>query len=177
MSIVGFKCNNHPQQVRARGADDAVDERVTPAELFEAFNERYGFTLDAAANASNAKTSRFYDLDANGLRQPWAPERVWCNPPYSNLAAWLYKATREFEAGCPIIVMLLPANRTEQKWWQQFVEPFRDRPGGFLRTEFIARRRNFGVPGNEGAVYPSGVPFGLVAVIFGNDRIAIETKK
>lgn len=164
MSIVGFKSVNHPQQVKVRGADDGVDERITPNELYAGYHERYQFTLDVAASASNKKTDLFYDLAANGLRQPWAPQRVWCNAPYSNCAAWLYKAHREFEAGCPVIVLLLPANRTEQKWWQQFVEPFRDR-AGFMRTEFIARRRNFGVPGNEGAIYPSGVPFGLVAVI------------
>ncbi len=164
MSIVGFKSVNHPQQVKVRGADDGVDERITPADLYDAYNDRYRFTLDVAANDRNKKTERFYDLASNGLQQPWAPERVWCNPPYSNPAAWLYKAHQEFEAGCEAIVMLLPANRTEQKWWQRFVEPFRDK-GSFMRTEFIARRRNFGVPGNEGAIYPSGVPFGLVALI------------
>lgn len=165
MALVGFKGRNHWEQVSVRGADDKVDERITPQDLYEAYNSQFQFTLDAAANESNRKTERFYDLATDGLRQPWAPERVWCNPPYSNIAAWLYKAHREFEGGCTPIVMLLPANRTEQKWWQQFVEPFRDR-GGFIRTEFVARRRNFGVPGNEGANWKKGVPFGLVAVIF-----------
>lgn len=165
MALVGFKSQNHWEQVKVRGADDAVDERITPQDLYEAYHERFAFTVDVAANVTNRKTNRFYDLASNGLRQPWAPERVWCNPPYSNCAAWLYKAHREFDAGCPLIVLLLPANRTEQKWWQQFVEPYRDR-GGFMKTEFIARRRNFGVPGNEGANWKKGVPFGLVAVVF-----------
>lgn len=168
--LVGFKSKNNWEQVKVRGAIDAVDERITPDDLYASYQARYPFTLDVAANGRNKKTERFYDLATNGLRQPWAPEIVWCNPPYSNLAAWLYKAHQEFEAGCKVIVMLLPANRTEQGWWQRFVEPFRDRPSGFLRTEFIPRRRNFGVPGNEGAVWKKGVPFGLVAVIF--ERLA-----
>ncbi len=165
MSIVGFKSRNNPEQVRVRGPIDTVDERITPDDLYASFNARFHFTLDVAANKKNTKTAFFFDLAANGLQQTWAPERVWCNPPYSNCAAWLYKAHREFQDGCPIICMLLPANRTEQKWWHQFVEPYRDR-GTFLRTEFIPRRRNFGVPGNEGANWKKGVPFGLVAVIF-----------
>lgn len=170
MALVGFKSKNHWEQVSVRGADDAVDERITPNDLYESFDARFRFSLDVAANESNKKTHRFYDLATNGLQQPWAPERVWCNCPYSNCAAWIYKAHKEFEGGCEAIVMLLPANRTEQKWWQQFVEPFRDK-GGFLRTEFIARRRNFGVPGNEGASWKKGVPFGLVAVIFENTKL------
>jgi phage N-6-adenine-methyltransferase len=165
MSIVGFRSRNNPEQVKVRGAIDVVDERITPDDLYESFNARFQFTIDVAANANNAKTAAFFDLVRSGLLWSWAPSRVWCNPPYSNCAAWLHKAHKEFEAGCPVICMLLPANRTEQKWWQQFVEPYRDR-GGFLTTEFIPRRRNFGVPGNEGANWKKGVPFGLVAVIF-----------
>lgn len=165
MALVGLNPRNHPQQVKARGPDRSVDERFTPNDLYAAFDERYHFTLDVAATATNCKTQRFYDLAADGLHQPWAPERVWCNPPYSNIPAWMFKAHQEFNAGCAVIVMLLPANRPEQKWWQQFVEPHRDR-GSFMRTQFIARRRNFAAPGNEGAVYNSSPPFGLVAVIF-----------
>lgn len=164
--LAGFKTNNHPQQVKTRGAVDEVDQRITPDWLFRDYHARFNFTIDVAANAANRKLDRHYDLAANGLRQPWAPERVWCNPPYSNVPAWIFKAHQEFERGCPVIVMLLPSNRTEQKWWQQFVEPHRDRAAGFMRTEFLSKRINFGAPGNESATYNSSPPFGLVAVIF-----------
>jgi phage N-6-adenine-methyltransferase len=166
MSLVGFKITNHPQQVAKRGAKDTVDERITPAWLFDAYNERFGFTLDAAANAANAKTQAYFDLVSDGLSQPWAPHRVWCNPPYSNLAAWVAKAHAELDAGCPVIVMLLPANRTEQVWWQEHIEPFRDKPGHVVRTEFLRRRFNFGLPGNPEGKFNSSPPFGCVAVIF-----------
>lgn len=66
---------------------------------------------------------------------------MWCNPPYSNCGEWVEKAWAEQEA--ELVVMLLPANRTEQKWWQEMVEPFRDRPDSPLRTEFIAGRIRF----------------------------------
>lgn len=166
MALAGFKITNHPQQVAKRGADDKVDERITPDWLFQKYHERYRFTLDAAANASNAKVLAFHNIETNGLERPWAPARVWCNPPYSNLAGWLEKAHAEFAAGCPVIVMLLPANRTEQRWWQDWVEPFRDKPDGFMRVEFIARRFNFGLPDNPEGKFHSTPPFGCCAVIF-----------
>lgn len=164
MSLVGFKIENHPQQVGKRGAKDTVDERITPDWLFSLLNSRFGFTLDAAANRRNAKCAHFYDLETDGLAQPWAPHSVWCNPPYSNLAPWLEKAWAEHRAGAGV-VMLLPANRTEQRWWQTHVEPYRDGRGP-LQTEFIARRFNFGVPGNEGAQFNSSPPFGCVLAIW-----------
>jgi phage N-6-adenine-methyltransferase len=166
VSLVGFKIENHPQQVAKRGAKDTVDERITPDWLFDQYNERFGFTLDVAANASNAKVDAFYDLESDGLSKPWAPHRVWCNPPYSNLRSWIDKAHAEFLAGCPAIVMLMPANRTEQAWWQDRVEPYRDQPGSRIRTEFLRRRFNFGVPGNEGGKFHSSPPFGCVVLIF-----------
>lgn len=169
MSLVGFRASNHIQQVNRRGANDTIDERITPQDLYERFNARFRFTLDAAANARNAKCPTFFSLADNALTRRWAPHRVWCNPPYSDIPRFVAKAHCEYQIGCDVIVMLLPANRTEQAWWQRSIEPFRDRPGSYLRTEFIARRLNFGVPGNEGAKYNSSAPFGCVAVIWSNE--------
>lgn len=165
MSLVGFKGTNHPQQVAKRGAKDTVDERITPQWLFDELNAKWRFTIDAAANASNTKCDSYFDLRCDGLRQPWTAERVWCNPPYSNIHAWVAKAFYEIlDGGCEAVVMLLPANRTEQRWWQEYIEPQRDVPGAGIRTRFLPRRINFGVPGNEGAKFNSSAPFGLVVV-------------
>jgi phage N-6-adenine-methyltransferase len=163
--LVGFKIRNHPQQVAVRGASDTVDERITPHKIFREFHHRFSFTLDVAANERNRKTDAYFSIEDNGLEQPWAPHSVWCNPPYSNIGPWVEKAHREFAAGCRAIVLLLPANRMEQPWWQRYVEPHRDR-GGPMRTEFLAGRFNFGVPGNEDGKFKTSAPFGCVAVIF-----------
>ena len=165
MTLVGFRAKNHPQQVVKVGARDSVDERITLPDDFGPLHARFGFTIDVAANAQNRKVDRYFDLASDGLVQSWRGERVWCNPPYSNLAGWVDKAWQEFRAGCDLIVMLLPANRTEQPWWQDLVEPHRDQ-GGVLTTEFIRRRLNFGKPGNEGAKYNSSAPFGSVLLIW-----------
>lgn len=161
MTLIGFNPTNHPQQVGKRGASDTVDERITPQWLFDEYNAFYQFTLDVAANAANAKCAKFYDLGSDGLAASWRGERVWCNPPYSNIKAWVEKAWRECKSGDCFVAMLLPANRTEQKWWQELVEPHRDLPNGHVQVRFLPRRINFGVPGNEGAKFNSSPPFGL----------------
>lgn len=169
MSLVGFRAKNHPQQVAQHGADDATDERITPDEIYVPLHERHHFTLDAAASASNTKCDKFYDLMSNGLSQTWAGEVVWCNPPYSNLLAWVSKAYGEVINGeCPKAVLLLPANRCEQGWWQSFIEPWRDRGLSVrVKTSFLPGRPRFGWP--EGRVTPKKgdrPPFGLVVVTF-----------
>lgn len=165
VSMLGFKITNHPQQVAKRGASDRVDERITPDWLFDSLHTEFIFTLDAAANVRNAKASAFFDLESDGLAQAWGRHSVWCNPPFSNLAGWVSKAWAEHRAGCPSIVMLLPANRTEQVWWQDLVEPFRDGRGS-IETRFLRRRFNFGQPGNLEGKYHSSPPFGCVLVIW-----------
>lgn len=127
VSLVGFHARNHRQQVRRRGADPQVDDRATTLDVFEPLNERFRFTVDVAAHAGNAKLPRFFSIEDDGLAQSWAGERVWCNPPYSLIEPWVAKAHAATDA--ELIVMLLPANRTEQGWWQRHVEPFRDRGG------------------------------------------------
>ena len=168
MSLVGFKAQNHGQQVAKRGALDVVDDRGTDPEFFAKMSERFGpFDLDAAASPANAKCERFYTLEDNALEQPWSG-RVWCNPPYSDLRAWTKKARLEYVFGqADLIVMLLPANRTEQLWWQENVEPFRDRADSDMRVEFLPGRMRFERPG--AVIGPKGdrPPFGCCLVIWG----------
>jgi phage N-6-adenine-methyltransferase len=173
MSVLGYKARNHPQQTAARGAMDEVDDRGTDPVFVAELAARFGgdFTLDVAAAAHNAKCERFYTRAENGLDKPW-PGRVWCNPPYShpNLALWMRKAWAEWESGRPsLIVMLLPANRVEQAWWQDLVEPFRDRPGSPLRCEFLPGRMRFVLPGKEHIGPNERPPFGCCLLIW--DRV------
>ena len=161
MSLVRFQAKNHRQQVAARaGADDSVDDRATTIEDFERFDEALGpFTLDVAAAAHNTKCDRYFTYAENGLKQSWAGERVWCNPPYSRIGHWVDKAWREHETANGI-AMLLPANRTEQGWWQQMVEPTRDRPGSPLRVLFLPGRMRFIKAGAERVGPNERPPFG-----------------
>lgn len=167
MSLVGYKAKNHRQQVGKRGANPEVDDRATTPEMFAELAERFGgFTIDVAASAANTKCERFYSIYDNGLARSWAGERVWCNPPYSDIRPWVEKAW--IEAGhAELIVMLLPANRTEQAWWQELVEPFRDRRG--LQVEFLAGRPRFIRAGATEVGPNERPPFGCCLLVWGAD--------
>lgn len=167
MSLVGFKAENHPQQSAARGARTSVDDRATTPEVFGPLDERFGFTLDVAASAHNTKCDRFIDRDEDGLALSWDGERVWCNPPYSDIRPWIEKA---WVSDCPVIVMLLPANRTEQGWWQDLVEPYRDSPGSILRVEFVRGRLRFIAPGSDRVGPNERPPFGCCLLIWERHR-------
>lgn len=163
MSLVGFKSSNHPQQTGVRGARDDVDDRGTRWEEFTPISNRFGwFNLDVAAAPHNAKCDRYYTIEDNGLEQPWYG-RVWCNPPYSDLGSWVQKAWDEWPH-CETIVMLVPANRTEQKWWQEHVEM--PRRNGTLKVEFLPGRMRFDRP--NATIGPKGdrPPFGCALLIW-----------
>ena len=171
MSLVAFRARNHPQQPTR----DDVDDRRTPRAFFDPLHERYRFTVDAAASVENALLPYFWTRDSNALVQQWRGHRVWCNPPYSNLAAWVQKAWVEMQmGGCHHVSMLLPANRCEQRWWQDAIEPLRDREltraenaGRIIRvtTKFLPGRMRFGHPESwERPEKGDRPPFGCVLV-------------
>jgi phage N-6-adenine-methyltransferase len=164
MSLVGFKARNHPQQK----VKPAIDDRQTAPEHFDPLHARFGFTIDVAASTANAKLPRFYTATDDGLSQSWANERVWCNPPYSNIEPWIAKASLEtgFGGDCELVVMLVPANRCEQGWWQRHVEPYRDRPGGNLRVEFLSGRMRFIAHDADGIRPNERPPFGCCLLIW-----------
>ena len=158
--LVGFKAQNHPQQK----TNPMVDDRALPSDEFFVLNDRFRFTVDAAASEANAKCPKYWTATENGLLQEWAGQRVYCNPPYSNVRPWIEKAWQERLA--EISVLLLPANRTEQPWWQDLIEPFRDRTGSVLATEFIKGRTRFLKPGAEEIKPNERPPFGCVLCIW-----------
>ena len=169
VSLVGYRAQNHPQQVLAVGPRADVDERATPPELFAAFDQRFAFTVDAAALAYNAKLPRYWTPDDDGLAQDWTGERVWCNPPFSNLEPWVRKASA---SGADLVVMLAPANRTQLGWWQEVIEPRRDRGEG-LSVEFLRGRIRFGF-GNVAPLPNTRPPFGCCLLIWETPRTAVD---
>jgi phage N-6-adenine-methyltransferase len=171
---------------RKTDTQEDKDVRETPQDLLIELDAEFSFTLDAASTHQNAVCDLHYTelglfngetmLSAlDGLTGPWDGENVWCNPPYSEIEAWVAKAWQEWDRpvedgrpGC--IVMLLPANRTEQPWWAAMVEPRRDGRGP-LRTRFIEGRRHFTVNGGQPIINKktgkkSSPDFGLVLLVW-----------
>lgn len=176
MTLAGFKATNHPQQTAKRGAKDQVDDRGTDPAFIATLEAQWGpFTLDVAAAEHNAKAPDYYTREQDGLSLPWTG-RVWCNPPYSDCRSWVEKAWAEWrklpsEPRPVLIAMLLPANRVEQKWWQELVEPRRDRPDSALAVTFLPGRMRFirpdWTPGPKG----DRPPFGCALLTWGTPRI------
>ena len=149
------------------------DERYTTQETFDWCLAKTGvrsFDLDPAACAESFWAARWYSADQNGLIQPWFGH-IFLNPPYSDIEPWLDRAWRAVTLWTPhdcalSVSVLIPATKTEQKWWQKLVEPFRDLPAnGILRTYFQPTRAAFAYPGS-GGVGQKGSRFGCVLLVF-----------
>ena len=121
--------------------------------------------LDVAACEESHLAEKFFTKADDGLTKEWHG-RVWCNPPFSDIGPWVRKANYQAHTNAEVVAMLLPANRTEQAWWQQGIEDVRDRPGSILRTHFLPSRTRFGHPGNRDGIGVGSPPFGCVLLVW-----------
>ena len=67
------------------------DDWETPLDLWEKLDEEFDFDLDVCASSENAKCATYFDIEADGLKQPWTGT-VWMNPPYKGIRAWMDRA-------------------------------------------------------------------------------------
>lgn len=125
-----------------------TDEWATPQWLFDQLNDEFHFTLDPCATKANAKCASFYTREDDGLSRPWAPERVWMNPPYGReIGRWVEKAFLQAMMGATV-VCLIPS-RTDTTWWHRFCMKAHE-------IRFIKGRVQFG-DSQQNAPFPSCV--------------------
>ena len=125
------------------------NEWETPQWLFDELNNKYKFTLDAAANKDNAKCNKFYTQKDDGLSKSWQGETVFLNPPYGKeIKDWVKKAHDENRKGNCKVVMLIPA-RTDTTYWHDYIF-------GKAEIEFLKGRLKFSNHKNP-APFPSAV--------------------
>lgn len=96
------------------------DEWATPQGLFDELDREFHFNLDPCATAVNAKCIHYYTLADNGLEKPWGGYRVFCNPPYSDIARWVKKAYEEAQTKGTIVCLLIPA-RTDTRYFHDYI--------------------------------------------------------
>lgn len=125
----------------------ATDLWETPQDFFDRLNVEFNFDVDVCATPENAKCTKYYTKEQDGLAKNW--EGVcWCNPPYGReIGKWVRKAS---ESGCTV-VMLLPA-RTDTKWFHDYIY-------GQAKIRFVKGRLKFGNSKNS-------APFPSMVVIF-----------
>src|SRR5690606_35705909 len=101
-----------------------------------------------------AKCSKFYTLADDGLAQSWAGERVFMNPPYSQVGKWMEKAYRESQEGATVVC--LTAARTDTRWFQDWVL------GKANEIQFLPGRITFLRPEKE----PNTAPFPSCIIVY-----------
>lgn len=160
--VGGASARRSRQHEAVRIGSHASDVRITPESMFQELDEEFGFSVDVAADAGNAKCERFYDEQANGLTQDWTGEVVWMNPPYSNIEPWTKKAA---DGSASIVVGLLPV-RTDLLWFH------RDVLDAGAEVRFIRGRVRFeGIGARANAPFPSMlVIWGRCTQVFGLHR-------
>lgn len=97
------------------------DDWSTPSWLILQLEHEFGpFDVDVCCRPETAKAPRYFTRDEDGLQQPWTG-RVWCNPPYSDVAPWIAKAIDAARSGA-FVAMLLPA-AVDTAWFHDLVLP------------------------------------------------------
>jgi phage N-6-adenine-methyltransferase len=96
---------------------------ATPWALFNEVDKEFGFTLDAAASAHNAKCKLYLTREDDALTKSWSDlaedGSVWLNPPYGReIGLWIEKAYRESLNGSPVVCLTFC--RTDTKWWHRW---------------------------------------------------------
>lgn len=128
-----------------------TDEWSTPQYVFDDLNNEFNFTLDPCATKENHKVSNYLTKERNGLAISWGGERVFCNPPYSQIDKWVEKAYRETRNDNTIVVLLIPS-RTDTRYFHNYINHRAE-------IRFVKGRLKFGDSKNA-------APFPSMIVIF-----------
>ena len=126
------------------------DEWLTPKYITDALGP---FDLDPCAPIIRPweTAAKYYTVQDDGLKQPWNG-KVWCNPPYGNVAQKFMKRMAEHNNG-----IALTFARTDTKMFHEWIFPFAH------AILFLKGRLTFcKVDGTEGDT-TSGAPSVLIA--------------
>lgn len=124
-------------------------EWATPEWLYLELDREFKFNFDPCPLGGSQD-------GLSPLFAEWAGKRVFCNPPYGDVSAWL---KRGLEA--ELAVYLLPA-RTDTRWFHDQILPHASEIR-FIRGRLKFRAKNPSwKPGGGGAPFPSMV------VVFGS---------
>lgn len=125
------------------------NEWTTPQYLFDELNDEFNFTLDPCATDENAKCSKYFTIEDDGLSKDWSNDVVFMNPPYGReIKHWIKKAYEESLKGATV-VCLIPA-RTDTTYWHVFIFDKAD------DIRFLKGRLKFG-NGKNSAPFPSAI--------------------
>ena len=126
-----------------------TNEWSTHQAFFDELNKEFNFTLDPCATSENAKCTKYFTVEDDGLKQDWSKDVVFMNPPYGReIKYWVQKAYEESLKGATV-VCLIPA-RTDTTYWHDYIFGKAD------DIRFIKGRLKFGGSKNP-APFPSAI--------------------
>lgn len=132
----------------------------TPFLLFKNLHHEFCFTLDGAATKHDALLPRFTDDIHN---QSWVSEKVFCNPPYSDIPSFLLKASE-----ADLAVFLIPYRPHTIYWLKHiFTNPL------CHEIRILHRAVKFLPPaGHNGLAIRS--PFAAAVVVFKKNHVSMK---
>lgn len=126
-----------------------TNEWSTPQDFFDELDKEFNFTLDPCATSENAKCTKYFTVEEDGLKQEWSNDVVFMNPPYGReIKYWVKKAYEESLKGATV-VCLIPS-RTDTAYWHNYIFGKAD------DIRFIKGRLKFGGSKNP-APFPSAI--------------------
>ena len=126
-----------------------TNEWSTPQDFFDELDKEFNFTLDPCATSENAKCTKYFTVEDDGLKQDWSNDIVFMNPPYGrDIKYWIKKAYEESLNGATV-VCLIPS-RTDTAYWHNYIFGKAD------DIRFIKGRLKFGGSKNP-APFPSAI--------------------
>ena len=97
----------------------------TPKKLWDKLRAKFNFDVDLMANKDNALMLPFISPKEDTFKVSWSSygKTGFCNPPYLKeviekilIRALLYAELADFTT-----VLVLPGNKTDQKWWNKYI--------------------------------------------------------
>lgn len=106
--------------------EKSMDSWETPDYFFKLLDNQFNFTLDPCATPGNTKCKKYFTKKQDGLKQDWQGEKVFVNPPFSQIndkkdrKGWVWKCYNEGIKENTLVVMILPP-RTDTKYWHNYI--------------------------------------------------------
>lgn len=88
---------------------------TTPKEVFDAFDKRFCFAVDACASQKNSLCEQFWTEQDDALAQDWGAQSIWVNPPFAKAKKFVEKAVESASNGA-LVTMVIPANMNSCYW-------------------------------------------------------------
>lgn len=112
------------------------DKWITPPDLLAQLDKEFHFTRVGGAMFDPCPIT-WKVGDPDGLIVDWAP-RTFVNPPFSNVALWIKKASEEYKNG-KLVVMLINAV-TGTNAFHEYIYPEFKKPDGKIELRFFKGR-------------------------------------